>query len=319
LAGPSIGAGLRPTDSTRRQPTIVVVGAASRDLDPTDPRGWRLGGVVTYATMAIARLGVSVRALMGVDEEAASAPEIEVLRAAVAEVRLVPLPSGPVFDNVERPGGRVQVCHAVSDRLPLAALPAEWRSAEAAVLGPVAGELGEEWAAAFTETALVALAWQGLFRRLVAGKPVVPLPLAPGSLLARADLAIVSADDARAGGAPLDRLLRPGQQLVVTHGPRGALHLARSAGGWHMRYLPALPADAVRDPTGAGDALLGTWLATVVAARTRGHATEPWRALALAVAAASAKVETIGPAQMRDLRGLCDRLLRPPGAAPPSG
>ena len=30
-------------------PTLVVVGAATRDIDAADPRGWKLGGGVTYA------------------------------------------------------------------------------------------------------------------------------------------------------------------------------------------------------------------------------------------------------------------------------
>ena len=30
-----------------RVPDVVVVGAAARDIDETDPRGWRLGGAVS--------------------------------------------------------------------------------------------------------------------------------------------------------------------------------------------------------------------------------------------------------------------------------
>ena len=36
---------------------LVVVGAASRDITPDDPRGWRLGGAASYASLAAARLG----------------------------------------------------------------------------------------------------------------------------------------------------------------------------------------------------------------------------------------------------------------------
>ena len=46
-------------------PDIVVVGAASRDRVEDDPRGWRLGGAVSYAALAIARLGLRVGALVG--------------------------------------------------------------------------------------------------------------------------------------------------------------------------------------------------------------------------------------------------------------
>ena len=48
-------------------PEVVVVGAASRDLVDDDARGWRLGGGVSYSALALARLGLPVRALIGVD------------------------------------------------------------------------------------------------------------------------------------------------------------------------------------------------------------------------------------------------------------
>ena len=65
---------------------IVVVGAASRDLVDDDARGWRLGGGVSYSALALARLGVTVRALVGVDGPAASADELDLLRGAGAQV-----------------------------------------------------------------------------------------------------------------------------------------------------------------------------------------------------------------------------------------
>ena len=34
-------------------PVVVVVGAACRDLVHDDPRGWRLGGGVTYAALTL--------------------------------------------------------------------------------------------------------------------------------------------------------------------------------------------------------------------------------------------------------------------------
>jgi sugar/nucleoside kinase (ribokinase family) len=310
MAEPSIGGASRPT--------IVVVGAASRDIDSADPRGWRLGGGVTYASMAIARLGLPVRALMGLDADAESAVELSLLRDAGVEIEVVRLTRGPVFDNIERPGGRVQICHQASDELPTAALPAEWRDATGVVLNPVAGELGDGWVSVFAPSTMIALGWQGLFRGLVAGQPVTPRPLRSGALVERADLAVVSAEDARAGGAALAHLLRPGQQLVVTRGPRGALHLTRHGSGITARYLSPLPAAAGGDPTGAGDVLLGTWAAAIAASRMRGCDPERWRALALATAAAAAKVEAATLAEMATLRELCDRLLTPRGAAPPA-
>ena len=87
----------------------VVVGSASRDLSADDPRGWRLGGPAAFAGLVLARLGLRPRVLLGVDRDAAGAQELMWLRDAGAELQLVSLAAAPVFDNVERPTGRLQV------------------------------------------------------------------------------------------------------------------------------------------------------------------------------------------------------------------
>ena len=267
-------------------PALVVVGAATRDLDASDPRGWRLGGTVTYSSMAAARLGARVVALVGVDAEAATAAEIDILRAAGVEVELVRLARGPVFDNQQTPSGRVQVAQSVSDAIPVEALPPAWRRPAAVLLGPVAGELSDGWADAFPASAFVALAVQGLVRSLSPGKPVLSLPLRRGALIERANAMLISAEDVGAGAPPLSELLHPGQQLVVTHGDRGALHIRSQQTGLRARYMPPLPRRTATDTTGAGDTFLAAWLA----ARLLSGA-DDWRALAVAAAMASLSVE----------------------------
>jgi len=105
------------------------VGAASRDVVEDDRRGWRLGGGVSYSALAVARLGLPTRAVIGVDREASTAPELDLLRQAGVDVHLVPLERGPVFVNIERPEGRLQLCHSPSDPVPTEAVPDEWRDA----------------------------------------------------------------------------------------------------------------------------------------------------------------------------------------------
>jgi sugar/nucleoside kinase (ribokinase family) len=301
---------------SRRRPTVVVVGAASRDLEPLDARGWRLGGTVTYAALTLARLGVSVRVLIGVDIEAGSAHELGLLLAAGAEVELARLASGPVFDNAEGPDGRRrQVAHSASTRIPLRELPRHWREPDAALLGPVADELGPAWARAFSPRTLVAFGWQGLLRRLVPGRPVSPLPVRPLALIRRANIAVVSAEDVRDSGSRLDGLLsHPGQQLAVTNGPRPVLHLQRSEDALRGRLMPVAPTRVVRDTTGAGDVLLAAWCAGLACARAAGIDPPASQLLALAIAAAALKVEKVGLDGVPDLRELCDRLVRPPAA-----
>ncbi len=308
MAAPSIGA--------RRRPTVLVVGAASRDLDQTDARGWRLGGGVTYGSMAAVRLrAAEVRALIGVDAEAAHAAELDVLRGAGVSVALAPIARGPVFDNQSTAAGRRQVAHEVSDRIAVDALPAGWRAPDAAILAPVAGELADDWAGLFDVECLVGLGWQGLLRRLEPGQSVEGLPLRPQPLTARADFAVVSAEDIVAGGAALSQVLgRPGQRVLVTHGPRPALLVTRRVDGCSLRLLPVKASGTVVDETGAGDVLLASWAVSLAALRRAGSATgERGGPERVAIAAAGLKVEAASLLEMAGLREICERIITPPG------
>jgi sugar/nucleoside kinase (ribokinase family) len=298
-----------------RRPNVLVVGSAARDIDPTDPRGWRLGGAVTYAALAVARLGLPCRVLIGVDDDAASAQELGLLLAAGCEIEYARLRRGPIFDNQETSTGRHQIAHSPSDRISLRELPGRWRGSDAVLLGPVANELGPAWASAFPPSTLVGLGWQGLLRRLTPGRPVELLPVRPMALIARADLAVTSVEELRqvGGHAVLQRLMpRDGQQVVVSNGPRPLLHLERMAGGLRGKVLAVEPAARVADTTGAGDTLLAAWLAGLLATRAAGVDAGAARLLRFATTAATVKVEAGGLADMPDLRALCGRLLRPP-------
>lgn len=297
------------------RPTVTVVGAASRDIDTTDKRGWRLGGAVTYGALAVARLGLPCRVLIGVDDEAASAHELGLLLAAGCEIELARLKRGPIFDNQETPAGRHQIAHSPSDRIPLRELPRRWRNSDAVLLGPVADELGPAWASAFPASTLVGVGWQGVMRRLIAGRPVELLPVRPLALIARADVATTSVEELQVvvGHAPLSGLLpRNGQQVLISNGPAPLLHLERTSGGLRGRVMPVEPARQVADTTGAGDTLLAAWLVGLVATRAAGLDAGPARLIRFATTAATVKVEAGGLADMPDLRALCERLLKRP-------
>jgi sugar/nucleoside kinase (ribokinase family) len=242
------------------------VGAATRDINEGDPRGWLLGGGVTYGALALARLGLHVGVILGLDAAARGAHEVERLREAGAEVVEVPLERGPVFLNDERPGGRVQTCGSPSDPIPASALPDGWRSACAWMLVPVASEIPGEWAAVPPDDAYVAVAWQGDLRRLVAGERVTRLAPGPTPLLARGDTVAVSRHDLPwdLDVATLATWLAPRSEVLFTAGTRGGLLLrfedGRLRGGRRYR---AIGSRGEVDATGAGD----TMLAGVVAAR----------------------------------------------------
>ncbi|HET7726455.1 MAG TPA: PfkB family carbohydrate kinase [Candidatus Limnocylindrales bacterium] len=248
-------------------PRIVVVGAAARDIAPDDPRGWRLGGGVAYSALTTGRLGVPTGAIVGVDAQAATAHELDLLRDAGVDVRVVPLATGPVFENIERPEGRLQLSGGPSDPVPVGAVPAGWERAPGWVLAPVAAELPDDWADVPLPEATVAVGWQGLLRVLRPDEAVEHLVPSRLRVLDRADLVGLSRDDVDRSIelADLCRLLRPGATLVVTQGDRGGLVMEASPDGvHHLRHYPAVRSHAVVDPTGAGD----VFLAALAAART---------------------------------------------------
>jgi hypothetical protein len=291
------------------RPSVLVVGAASRDVVPDDARGWRLGGGVTYSALALGRLGFRVRALIGVDQEAAAARELDLLRAAGVVLALVELERGPIFDNA---GNR---CLQASARIALTALPRHWTTGnDAVLLAPVADETGEEWAEVHAPN--VGLGWQGLLRDLVAGAPIGRRPPAANALVGAARLVGVSRDDLAPESAPIDLLglLAPGALLAVTDSDRGGTLLRASDAGEPelARPYPAIPSDGVVDPTGAGDVFLAVMLATLVQPSLLEDVDDP---TTIAAAAASLTVEASGLLGVPDLVAVRRRAARAPSRA----
>jgi sugar/nucleoside kinase (ribokinase family) len=296
---------------TSDRPLVLVAGAASRDVVTDDPRGWRLGGAAAYGALVLARLGIRVRAAIGVDGAAGRALELDHLRAAGVELHLVQLGSGPVFENLESRGGRRQRCLATSDTVRLNRLPSHWvDDLDAVLLGPVAGELDDAWSS--LRAPLVALGWQGLLRELRAGADVVRLPPRPGALLRAATLVGASRDDFEPGttATSLLSLLGPEATLALTDGEAGGRLLQARADGRPVsaRHYPAIPSDRTVDPTGAGDVFLAALLAARLQPSLGG-------ASHLAAAAASLAVEAPGLAGVPDLEAVRVRMTRAPSLA----
>jgi sugar/nucleoside kinase (ribokinase family) len=291
------------TDDRSAVPAVLVVGAASRDLVDDDPRGWRLGGGASYSALMVARLGLPTRAVIGVDEEAATAKELDLLRQAGVDLALVPLGRGPVFVNRERPEGRHQVSHGPSDPLSVDALPDAWRSSPGWLLAPVADELPDAWADAPPPDAVVAVGWQGLLRELVPDEPVRLIAPSRRAIVGRADLASISREDVHAD-TPVDELvgfLRDGATLVVTQGDRGGIVATTDGDRVRLRHYPAVRSRRPVDPTGAGDTFLAALAAAWIEPRLVGGRTGTGHDLLLAAAAASLVLEGHG------LTGVPDR------------
>lgn len=312
---------LGPASAGRRagRPELVVVGSASRDLAADDPRGWRLGGGVSYAALAAARLGVRTAAVIGLDAEAAAAAEIDLLVEAGVDLLRVLLPVGTVLRNMKRPGGRVQVCIELGAPIPLVPLPDSWRAAPAWLVVPISGEVGDEWAAAIPAAAAVAVGWQGLLRDLAPGRLVRPRPPASSALLDRAGLVAMSETDVEPGVSLREVVtaLQPGAWLVVTRGARGGLlvRVEPSGPGAAMEYT-ATPARREVDPVGAGDTFLAALVAGALHPRGAGGRRRGTLDLAFASAAASLAVEAVGMAGPPDRGEVLERLAAGPSVQP---
>jgi hypothetical protein len=194
----------------------------------------------------------------------------------------------------------------MSDPIPLAALPGEWRATKGWLLVPIAGELPDDWATAAPADARVGLGWQGLLREFGADGWMKRRRPAASPFARRAGLVCASVDDLPPDFelAELKRLAA-GATIVVTAGAHGGLAIE---GSRLIRYR-ALAADGVEDPTGAGDVFLA---ALMVAWLTTGELATP-RNLLFAAACGSLAVGGVGLAGVPSKAAVASRLGR--GAA----
>src|SRR5688500_3974264 len=260
---------------TRPGIEVVHVGSACRDIAPEDPRGWRIGDGVMYAALTTVRLGLRTAAVVGVDAEAAGAAELSMLGDAGIEIVQGVLPEGLIYRKVETPAVRVQTCVQPGVPLPPLSLPSAWMAAPGWSIVPVAGEVRDDWADVIPPDAHVALAWQGFLRDLRAGERVRRRPPRPSPILERADLVGVSRHDVapEVPLAALERLLRPGTDLLITEGDAGGLMIRLDSDDHAelLRYRSPASGHEV-DPTGAGDTFLAALHASGLRAATASDA-----------------------------------------------
>jgi sugar/nucleoside kinase (ribokinase family) len=161
----------------------------------------------------------------------------------------------------------------------------------------------------------VALGFQGVLRRLVAGEVIRPAPPGPSPLVSAARIAAVSREEVAPETRPEDlaALLAPDSILAWTESADGGWLLGRAADGAVLppRRYPAIPSDHVVDPTGAGD----VFLAALLAATLRPELAGAYDAPTFAAAAGSLAVEGPGLAGVPDLAAVRRRLTRAPSRA----
>ena len=226
------------------RPDLVVVGAASRDVTADDPRGWRLGGPATYCSLAAARLGLRVGCLLGVDPLAATAGELQWLperRSRAASCARWAAARSSRTSRTTVTGASAGCRRATPCRSP------RCRTSGEAWLGwllvPVAGEVGDEWAAVAAPGRECWRRLAGVAARLRPGRLGRATMAAASPLLGRAGLVCASVDDL----PPQRRAWRPppvrGRGDDRADG-RSTRRLALR--GSRLARYSALPADADR-------------------------------------------------------------------------
>lgn len=231
-----------PAEVPEVSPELLVIGHVTRD--ELDGRT-RLGGAASYAARAAARLGVRTALVT-------AAPPDDALLAALRDEPRLALQCVPdatmttfalTYDGLRRSLALRQRARA----LVAADIPAAWRGAQVAYVGPVAAEcdraLVEALGARFVGAGL-----QGWLRRSGPDGQVEAALLSEAIDPPRLGAAIVSEQDHPDVEAIAARFARAGAVVAITRAARGATLLANGS-----RFeIPAAPAREV-DPTGAGD------------------------------------------------------------------
>jgi 1D-myo-inositol 3-kinase len=256
-------------------PDFLVIGHVSKDLVGD---GYRLGGTAAYAALTARNLGRSVAVVTSAD------PDLE-LGTLLSGIELICLPSPhtTTFANVYGAEGRQQHVEAVAERIKNDNIPTEWIGTPVVLLGPIAGEFGEEMIGLFPSS-LVGLTPQGWLRRWDERGRVFPREWTKArEFLPQVEALFVSEEDMQGPAGDLRTLLALPRMSVVTEGQGGAtLHYQGE-----IVHCAARQTQAV-DPTGAGDVFAAAFLIRL------DETADPYEAARFANVAASLSVERAG-------------------------
>ena len=277
-------------DSSLTAPDFVVAGHFVCDVVPG---GWELGGTVTFAAVQAHRLGMRV----GVVTRTAGDLELD---ARMAFVEIVDAGSFVTtsFENVYEDGHRKQRVLARGEPLRADDVPAAWRGAPIALVGPVFGEAPADFASAFDAPSLVGVSAQGWLRELDDGGHVRKSDWRGDPFWRGADVLFVSDEDLDGDEAALAAWCSDVPIVVMTRSRRGARIWADA----RWRDIDAFPRHEV-DPTGAGDTFATAFL---IRLHETGDVAEATR---FGAAAASVSVGGVGAAAMPE-RAEIERHMR---------
>ena len=226
---------------------FLAIGHVTRDEFPGET-DWRLGGTVTYTAATAARLGARAALVTRVGPHERARLE---QRCDAFGIELHALPAEVTTTFAFRYEGtrRILRLRARARGLSLADVPAELRDSDAVVLGSVAHEIDRSLLGAFGHAATVVTA-QGYLREWDAQGEIHPRRWEDVAEVTAKASAVVLSDEDVGGDLAEPRRWAGHTPVIVTFAERGALVLADG----REERVPAYYANAVVDPTGAGDA-----------------------------------------------------------------
>lgn len=231
---------------------------------------------MTFAAVQAQRLGIDA-GVVTVAEPSLDLPNL------LAGVAIAVREDGVTqFENVYIDGRRVQYVRAQAEPLALDDIPAGWRKAPVALVGPVCGETPPGLAAALA-CGLVGVSAQGWLREVGPEGRVRKVAWHGEPFWRGAHLVVASDEDVEPDPSQVDRWAAEAPIVALTLARRGAR--VHAGGVW--LHVPAYARDEV-DPTGAGDVFAAAFL-------IRYHETSDIReAMRFASAAASLAVGAPG-------------------------
>lgn len=275
--------------------SVLVCGHVTLDATPS---GTLPGGSAWYAARTLAALGARPLLLTS------AGPDFPREALAGIEALVLEAPSSTAFENRYGPdGARAQRVLRAAPPIDARRVPPAWRSPDALLLAPVAGEIDPRAFLAATRPGISGLCVQGLVREIAPSGEVHPRPFDPAAAgLGALGVAVVGEDEARGDPELVRRLAEIVPVVAFTRGARGSEVFAR---GRRLARLGVHPAEEV-DPTGAGDAFAAAFLLTLA------RGSDPVEAARLGAAAGSIAVEGRGGEALPRAAEAVERAARVP-------
>ena len=243
---------------------VAVVGPVTIDRIVQDgEEASKRGGVITYAGLTFAELGVETRVVTRL--AAADGAVLEPLRQRGIEVRSAKSLETTRFVNYVDGDTRRQEMSAWAGAIGGQQLVSAFSGIELVHLGPLhPGDIGPDALAAIPETCRVSLDLQGYVRQIAGERVGRGVSANLRAALRRAEFVKASADELAIVLAYFGRSLQALvedcaiAEWIVTAGSRGGYVLERK--GTRTEFASRQVAEVV-DPTGAGDVFFAAYLA----------------------------------------------------------